>query len=95
MGRFFLRGALASVAVIGLFAATFAAPAHSDFYEVTLTDSQVAAISTSNRLNLTRQTTNTRVNAWAEAPADLQDPFMHRESTERQRRVEPLFVVKF
>lgn len=95
MERRISHALLTSAAFVGLLAAVATTPAHSGIYEVTTPDETVGAMAATSHLNLTMPSLDNRQNAWAGTRADWQYPRSFGGLSEPQRRIEPLFVVKF
>jgi hypothetical protein len=95
MERRISRALLTSATFFGLMAAVVTTPAHSGMYEVSVPDETVRVASGAPGLNLDMPSLDNQQNAWAGTRTDWRDPRPLGGSSERQRRIEPLFVVKF
>jgi hypothetical protein len=71
----------------------FAAPAKNDFVEVTMPNFAPAQTRVAPRLNLDMSVSAEE--RWGRRQVEWQDPRSIEDPVDRDRKIEPLFVVKF
>lgn len=90
------RTVLKSTLFAGLVAVVFAAPAKSDFMEIALLNPAPArAVEAAPRLNLDIAHDIAADERYGRHQIEWQDPRSIQDPMDRERKIEPLFVVKF
>ncbi len=86
---------LKSVLFAGFAAVMFAAPAKSDFVEVAMPNLAPAGAQVAPRLNLDISATVSAEERWGRRQVEWQDPLSIQDPVARERKIAPLFVIKF
>ncbi len=90
------RTLLKSTLFAGLAAVVFAAPAKSDFMEIALLNPAPArAVEAAQHLNLDMVNDLAADERWGRHQIAWQDPRSIQDPMDHERKIEPLFVVKF